>query len=169
MDDSRPHSPSPALRAKVRLGRSRLDRQIALDRPYDDTPELALRAQQLLDARSQHAIAHNIRSVVQTAERLASRQVITSVVIDPARVLRARRALLELAERFERAGPASPRGVVLAHRLLSDGLSPLFIGHSEQSVTGAVRSVHEALEERSSRNRYVNPPIRHAAVTHVDR
>jgi hypothetical protein len=164
-----PNAGSPALWLKVRLGRSRLDHQIALGRSCRGSDELTLRARELCGSRSQHALARNLRRIVVNAERLSARRAITSVVIDAPAVLGDRRAVLALAERFERAAPVNARGVALARQLLGDGRSPLFIGPSAQSVTEAVAAIHEALEERPSRNRYPNRPIRHAAVTRADR
>jgi len=53
----------------------------------------------------------------------------------------------EAAELLEEGAPVSPRGVVLARRFLTDGLSPLFNPSSRRTVTQAVREIQDALEE----------------------
>jgi hypothetical protein len=137
-----------ALRLKVYTTRGRLDRQIATGQPWDAAAELALRARQLSDPRTQQKIARNLRRVISYVDRRGSRRAISAVVIDPPAVARGRRAIVELAEQLERAAAVNPRGIVLAQALLTDGRSPLFNPYSEQSVTDAAREVHEALAER---------------------
>lgn len=137
-----------ALRLKVFVTRGRLDRQLAAGHPYEGVAELALRARQLTDPRAQREIARNLRGIVDYVERRGSRRVISSVVIEPGAVRRGRLAILELAGQLERAAAVNPRGIVLARTLITDGLSPLFNPHSEQTVTEAAHDVQEALEDR---------------------
>jgi hypothetical protein len=72
--------------------------------------------------------------------------VISAVVIDAPSVRHGRWAIVELADQLERAGAATPRGIVLAQALLSDGVSPLFDRHSDRTVARAVRDIREALD-----------------------
>jgi hypothetical protein len=52
-----------------------------------------------------------------------------------------------LAEQLARAGAVSPRGIILARRLLSDGLSPLFNLACKRTVSQAVAEIQHALDE----------------------
>jgi hypothetical protein len=138
-----------ALRAKVYMTRVILDRRIAAGEEWDTDAALALRASQLTEPRTQHAIARNLRGVVNYADRRrGSGRIITSVVIDPPAVRAGRRSVLELAEQLERAAPVDPRGILRARALLTDGISPLFNRYSGQTVAQATREVHETLEQQ---------------------
>ncbi len=140
--------PSLLLRLRVRLTRSQLDRQIATGEPRVTNAALALRAQQLVSARTRLALARDLRRVVDHVERPRSPSLLSAVVIEPRTVSRGRHALLGLAERLEAAGPVDPAGVVLVRRLLTDGCSPLFNINSEQTVIQAVWNIEDALQAR---------------------
>ena len=134
------------LRLKVYLTHWRLDRQIAAGYPCEAAPDLALRGKHLTEPRTQQKIARNLRGVVRYVDRTQRHRGISSVVIDPPAVRSGRREICELAEQLERAGPVNPRGIVLAQSLLTDGVSPLFNPHSEQTVAEAIREAQEGLE-----------------------
>lgn len=134
------------LSLKVRLSRGRLDRQLLAGRGAD-SEALALRAGQLTAPRSQQKLARALRGVLAYAERRQTPALITSVVIEPRAVRHGRHAIVDLAERLERAGSVEPGGIVLARALLSDGLSPLFNPRSERTVTEAVHEVLDRLGE----------------------
>jgi hypothetical protein len=135
-----------ALRLRAFLTRGKLDRQIAAGRPCEATAALALRARQLTDARTQQQTARELRGVIDYVDRRSSRAVISTVVIDPPAVRTGRQAILELAKRLEGTAPVTPRGVVLARALLTDGLSPLFNPHCERTVAEAACEVQDALD-----------------------
>lgn len=145
---SRTRSPGPpvGLRLRVYLMRGRLDLRIAAGVVCETSEHLVLRSRQLTDPSNQRRIARDLRRVIDYAERHRSGAAISAVVIDAPSVLRGRRPIAELAEQLERAGPASPRGIVLAQALLSDGASPLFNRHADRTVASAVRGIREALE-----------------------
>jgi hypothetical protein len=140
------HAPL-GLRLKVRITRGRLDRQIAAGRRCDASAELALRARQLTDPRSQQETARNLRRIIDYVDRRGSRPIITSVVIERRAVRYGRLAILELAEQLERAAPVNPRGIVLARAFITDGLSPVANPHSERTVTEVAAEAQEALNE----------------------
>jgi hypothetical protein len=134
-------------RVKLYVSRARLDEQIAAGQAFDANAELALRARQLVTARSQHQLARNLRAILRHGERAPSRRERSAVLIEPCAVRMGRAAIIDLAEQLERATAVNPRGMVLAKTLLTNGLSPLFDSRSEKTVTEAVREVHLALEE----------------------
>jgi hypothetical protein len=71
----------------------------------------------------------------------------SAVVLERGAVMAGRQAVLGLAERLDGPAPVRPRGVVLAHTLLTDGgVSPLFNRHCAQSVFEAIWDVTDALE-----------------------
>jgi hypothetical protein len=129
----------------VYLTRAALDRQIAAGRPYKSTAALSLRAQQLTESRTRLQIARSLRAIVEYADYRATHRVISSVVVEPAAVRSARHPILGLAERLEGSDPVSPVGVASAHRMLTDGLSPLFNRNSERTVTQEIWNVQDAL------------------------
>ena len=135
------------LRAKVLVTRARLDRQASTGGACKANDALALRTSQLTDPTNQRRIAANLRRVVDYAERHRARTVTTAVLIEPRSVREGRDAILGLAERLERGEAVSPRGVLLAQRLLTDGFSPLFDPGCERSVVQVVFEVQDALEE----------------------
>ena len=145
-DRSTSAGPSLALRARVRVTRGRLDRELANGRLCESTPALAVRARQLVAARERRQLARDLRGVVAYVDRVDSRPTISTVVIDRAAVRSARQALVRLAERLEGWAPASPRGVALTRVLLTDGLSPLFNPNSDRSAIEALWEIDDALE-----------------------
>jgi hypothetical protein len=136
----------PAVRLRVYLSRGRLDRQIAAGRPHDSTVGLAIRASQLTHPRTLRRLARALHRVVDYVDRQGSYPMFTAVVIERGAVMRGRHAILGLAERLEGPAPASPRGVVLAQSLLSDGLSPLFNRRCDRTVVQAIWEVQDALD-----------------------
>lgn len=139
------------LRLRAFAGRGRLDRRILAGEPSDSTPALQLRAAQLADPATRRQAARRLRGIVQYVDRTGPRPLITAVVIDPSAVRSGRQAILGLAQRLEASGPVEPRGVVLAQRLLTDGLGPLFNPSSERTVVAAVWETVDALEGRPTR------------------
>jgi hypothetical protein len=143
---SRSEHAALALRLRVYVTRTRLDRQLVAGCPCESTAALALRARQLIDRRTRQGVARNLRRVVAYADRSERRAPFSAVVIDCAAVRAGREALLGLAERLEEAAPVHPRGVVLARRLLTDGIdSPLCNPRCGRSVDQAVWEVADAL------------------------
>jgi hypothetical protein len=136
-----------ALRLKVYLTRSRLDRQIAAGHAHEVAAELTLRAKHLTNPRTQRDIARNLRGIVRYVDRQESRSGISCVVISSRAVRGGRTAICELAEQLERAAPVNPKGIVLAQALLTDGNSPLFNPYSKRTVTEATREIQDALAQ----------------------
>ena len=135
------------LRLRTALGLRRLDRQIAAGCALT-SPELALRARRLTDPRSRRELAVSIRGAVRYIEQPADR--ISAVVVDRTAVKHGRAALLDLADQLELANKVTPRGVLLARKLMSDGLSPMYNPHAERTVTEVVREIQDVLLVRSA-------------------
>jgi hypothetical protein len=147
-DRSRSSSSGAPLRLRLRvfLTRGRLDRQIRAGHPFEEPAELALRARQLADPRTQLGIARNLRGIIRHADRYRSRRSNSTVVIEPSAVRKGRHAIVELAEQLERGAAVNPRGILLAQTFLTDSLSPLFDPYSERIVAEAAREIQDGLE-----------------------
>jgi hypothetical protein len=135
-----------ALRVRLWLTRGRLDQQIVTGHPWDSGATTALRAHQLSDPRTRRRLARNLRRLVAYADRCDGRPPFSAVVVDRAAVRADREAILGLAERLEAEDPVNPRGIVLAQRLLTDGIdSPLYNRRCGRTVAAAVWEISDAL------------------------
>ena len=126
--------PQPAgrrLRLSVALHRHRLDHELARGVDPDLSPQLELRAAQLVEARTRRKIARSLRGAVHEAE--SPRVAFGSAV--PVRrdtTAAVRSAMLGLAERLDGPLPVRAEGVARALALLTDGTGPLY--HREAPV-----------------------------------
>jgi hypothetical protein len=128
------------------LTRGRLDQRIVTGHPWDSGAATALRARQLSDPRSRQRLARNLRAIVAYADRVEGRPLFSAVVIDREAVRADREAILGLAERLEAEDPVNPRGIVLARRLVTDGIdSPLYNRRCGRTVAAAVWEISDAL------------------------
>jgi hypothetical protein len=135
-----------ALRMRLWLTRGRLDQRIVTGCPWDSRAATALRARQLSDPRTRQRLARSLRGIVAYADRVEGRPLFSAVVIDRAAVRADREAILGLAERLEAEDPTNPRGIVLARRLLTDGIdSPLYNPRCGRTVAAAVWEISDAL------------------------
>jgi hypothetical protein len=97
----------------------------------------------LSDPRTRQRLARSLRGIVAYADRVEGRPLFSAVVIDRAAVRADREAILGLAEAED---PVNPRGIVLARRLLTDGIdSPLYNRRCGRTVAAAVWEVSDAL------------------------
>ncbi len=130
------------LRLRTVMGRRHLDRQLGAGCALT-SPELALRARQLTDPRSRRELAESIRSAVRLAEQPPVR--ISAVMLDRTAVKYGRAALKDLADQLELAHRVTPRGVLLARKLMRDGLSPMYNPKAERTVTELAREIQDVL------------------------
>jgi hypothetical protein len=105
-----------------------------------------LRVEQLTREEMRRRIARDLRGVVEYVDRRGPRPVLTAVVIEPAAVRAGRTAILDLARTLEGTARVTPRGILMARRLLTDGTSPLFSPDGERNVTEAVWAIQDALQ-----------------------
>lgn len=118
------HRWRPALLLRVLLHRSQLDRQLAEGVDPNQTPVLSLRARQLQSMRLRRSLANGLARDVEMTEGRSRDS--AALPINREEVIRARPLLLRLVERLREPGVASPRGVAMVRRLLTDGSSPIF-------------------------------------------
>jgi hypothetical protein len=126
---------------RVQLHRFGLDDELAHGADPHSSPELALRADQLLRARER--IAVSIERALDSARR--SRPVLTArVPVRRDQALECSDEIVALTERL-REDPVDVRGVAMASRLVYDGASPLYLDGGP-SLLYAVRSARLALD-----------------------
>jgi hypothetical protein len=137
-----------ALRLRLWLTRARVDQQIANGRIWHAGAATTLRVRQLSAPRNRRRLARCLREIVAYADRVEGRPPFSAVVADRAAVRADREAILGLAERLEADDPVNPRGIVLARRLLTDGIdSPLYNRRCGRTVAAAIWEVSDALGE----------------------
>jgi hypothetical protein len=140
-----PSTSSPAgtpdwrLRARVRLRRRTLDRELAAGKLPDD-PVRLLRAAQLASRGERRRVAGVLAAILDAAdERLADPD--SALELDEMSVIAFRGELLDLIGLLRGTAPVGPQAVALARLLVSDRDSPLL------RRSGAGQSVEDALSE----------------------
>jgi hypothetical protein len=129
---------------EVRLHRNRLDRELAAGRRPDDSPAHALRARQLVGARSRRQLADGLRRLIASAE--ARRPAYTAAIPPRRAEVRAARGVLDaLRERLLEDAPVRAGGVALVRILLTDGASPAYAPGRPGALAEWARSALRAL------------------------
>jgi hypothetical protein len=140
-----PHSMPPAPRAdrptiglRLRVWRKRevLDAALADGAEPTQSPELTLRAQQLVEPRKRAELATSIHALIDIADRQPNP---LQATFRPSQVQANRSSLLELAERLRGQGPHALRGLAMTARLIEDGRGPLYPGNGPRRLARAVR------------------------------
>jgi hypothetical protein len=137
----------PWLRARVFLGRLRLDRDLARGVDPAAGPELALRAEQLTSPRGRERIASGIDDLVEIAAGDPRRHVGRSML--PFRHQRVRPNLdrfEELAGVLRDGGPHGVRGTAMASTLLDDGRGPLYASDPAGNLREALDATISEIE-----------------------
>jgi hypothetical protein len=130
------------LVARVR-GRSIDDRLLAGQAPDGNRVTLARRAR-LLDRRYRSAVAGALRRMIEAARRHDRNPFVARIPLREEEVLDSEPLILTLADELEDEESVSPRGVILADRLIRDGNSPVF-WPCDESVESAVKHARAAL------------------------
>jgi hypothetical protein len=128
--------------ARVR-GRS-IDDQLLSGQPADGDPVTLARRARLLDRRYRSAIARALRRLIDAARRHDRNPFVAQIPLRETEVLDSAPLILTLADELEEEERVSPRGVILADRLVRDGDSPVFWPCDER-VEPAVRHARAAL------------------------
>jgi hypothetical protein len=130
------------LRAETRLRRPWLDAEIARGGDGSGGRALALREAQLVAPRGRRRLARRFEEILEarpTVPRLSS-----AVPIDHRAVAVAKPLLSELIRTLRSSEVVEARGIVLARRLLTDALSPIY-GPPSGEPGGPDRLWYEAL------------------------
>lgn len=137
-------SPPPAslrLQLRVRVGRRRLDRELADGCGRAESVARALRAAQLATPQSRRHVAESLRRAAAAGTRVDARM--GAPLRPPAG--RWREALFGLAERLEQPVSVNVRGIARARRLLTDGAGPLYGPGRRVSLGDAVWWIADGL------------------------
>jgi hypothetical protein len=154
---SSPRFSHPELTLTSRLiarlrGRAIDDRLLAGRSPNGDPVTLA-RLSRLLDIRYRATVADALRRMLEAARRRRINHFVAQIPLRAQEVLETEPLILMLARELEEDDAVSPRGVILADRLIRDGDSPLYwrsdisadSESGEQSVEVAVKHARAAL------------------------
>jgi hypothetical protein len=131
------------LLARVRA-RTLDDRLLAGERP-EGSRQLSARSAILLEPSYRSEVAAALREALDAAEHARRIFLKAQVRLRDVEIIRAGTLIRDLADQLEAGAPVSPRGVILADRLIRDGESPLFWPGNE-SVGAAVEQARAALD-----------------------
>ncbi len=135
-----------ALRLKVGVRRDALNRQLVAGARPSQSPELALRASQLVSDRERHRVAGAWRRAVRDAHRPATSRSTASIVHRGA-VIDAEDAIDGLIDRLSDAEPIAAEGMALVEQLITDGISsPLYNAAERGTLRRQVKVATEALD-----------------------
>jgi hypothetical protein len=129
--------------ARVRA-RTLDERLLAGARP-EESRLLVARSAILLDPENRSDVAKALTEMLDAAEHARMNYMRAQLVLRDFELVKARSQIRDLANALEGNAPVSPRGVILADRLIRDGGSPMF-WPSDNSVEAAVREARAALE-----------------------
>jgi hypothetical protein len=103
------------------------------------------RTAMVLDPGYRSEVAEALREMLDAAEHARRIFLKAQVRLREFDIVRARSLIRDLADQLEGDQPVSPRGVIMADRLIRDGDSALFSPHGE-SVEAAVNHARAALQ-----------------------
>jgi hypothetical protein len=136
--------PTLGLRMRVWAGALRLDCRLAEGVSPANSPELALRARQLVDERSRRALSRALIEAVHAAWRPSGPWVAATPIAAPG--VRAAAARLEsLARDLVTIADPPVRGVALVSFLVCDPVSPLYNRQSPVTVAEIADRARSAL------------------------
>jgi hypothetical protein len=131
------------LLARVRA-RSLDDRLLTGERP-EESRQLMARSAILLEPGYRSEVARALRGALDAAEHARRIFLKAQVRLRDVEIIRAGTLIRDLADQLEGDAAVSPRGVILADRLVRDGDSPLF-WPCNRSVASAVEQARDALD-----------------------
>jgi hypothetical protein len=131
----------------VRLRATSLDQALAARAQPSESVELSLRAGQLVGERQREQIAISIRASLDLAGQ-DPRILLgpTRLPIERERIEASRTRLEGIAEILLGPRPVSPRGVVMARRLITDFRGPIYTGGRNGRLPEALSAIQSALE-----------------------
>src|SRR5262249_35956433 len=133
-------------------GRSR-DGRLVAGQPVDENPVTLARLARLLDRGYRSTLARALRRVLEVARQRQLSPYLAQLPLRITELLETEPLILTLADELEEEESVSPRGVILADRLIRDGDSPLYWRSSikvspeapDDSIESAVRHARAAL------------------------
>jgi hypothetical protein len=145
----------PRLRERLlaRLRARRIDESLLAGASHNGNPVTLARLARLLDRRYRAGLAQGLRRMLEVARRRQLSPFLAQLPLQVREVLETEPLILALAADLEDQEGVSPRGVILADRLIRDGDSPVYWRSAVQareqppveSVETAVRHARAAL------------------------
>jgi hypothetical protein len=140
----------PTDHIRARLFARSIDDKLLNGGVTDGSPVAIVRRARLLNRRYRRAIASSLRKVVVAARERDRNMLRAQIPLSEADILEIEPLVLTLADELEQEETVSPRGVILAARLITDGDSPIYglkpINHPpEETVESAVKHARAAL------------------------
>ena len=133
----------------ARLRARSIDDQLLRDGVTDGSPVVLVRRARLLHHRYRTAIAKSLRRLVAAARRHERNLFRAQIPLREDEILASEALILTLADELDHEEGASPRGVILADRLITDGGSPVYAPTPHrppvESVESAVKRARAAL------------------------
>ncbi|HEY6636082.1 MAG TPA: hypothetical protein VIZ61_00230 [Solirubrobacterales bacterium] len=136
-------------RLMARLRARSIDDRL-LNGATDGSPVVLVRRARLLHRRYRSAVAASLRKLVDEARRNEPNFFAARLQLQVREVLASAPVILTLADELEQNETVSPRGVILADRLITDGDSPVYgptpiHNPPEETVESAVKHARAAL------------------------
>jgi hypothetical protein len=133
-------------RIMARLRARSIDNKLLNGGVTDGNPVVLVRRARLLHRRYRSAVAAALRRLIDEARRNEPNFFVAKLPLKVDEVLASEPLILTLADELEHEESVSPRGVILADRLITDGDSPVYWHwHADGSVELAVKHARAAL------------------------
>jgi len=113
-------------RLLARVNGRAIDDQLLAGRTPNGNPVASARLTRLLDIRHRSKLADALRRLLEAARRPRLNPFVAELPLQVQEVLETEPLILQLAEELEEDEAVSPRGVILADRLIRDGDSPVY-------------------------------------------
>jgi hypothetical protein len=116
----------------------------------DGRPIVVVRRAQLIGHRYRSAVATALRKLVSAARQRTQKMFPAEIPLRSDAILECEALILTLADELEHEETVTPRGVILADRLITDGDSPVYAplplnNPLEETVESAVKRARAAL------------------------
>ncbi len=145
-NDGRSLGGSVALRTRVAVKRDALTRELAAGAPPELSPELGLRAAQLVSPRARRQMARTWRSTLKEAHQPPLRRAYFSIIRRSA-VINAEDAINALIARLTTGRPVAAQGMASLHRVMTDGMeSPLYAPAEPGTLRREIMLATEAMD-----------------------
>jgi hypothetical protein len=137
-------------RIRARMFARSIDEKLLNGEAINGDPVIVVRRARLLNRRYRRKVASALRELVSAARRSDLNMFVAEIPLQADQVLENEPLILTLAEELEQEENLSPRGVILADRLITDGDSPVYapipLNRSfEETVESAVKRARAAL------------------------
>ena len=137
-------------RIRARLFAWSIDEKLLNGDAPNGSAVIIVRCARLLDRRYRSKVADTLRKLVSAAGRREPNFFAAELHLHEAEILGSEPLILTLADELEQEERVSPRGVILAYRLVTDGDSPVYAPNPvsrpyEETVESVVKRARAAL------------------------